>query len=77
MHHTSSDAARFHLEDGRPLVFHTVPQSVFRRRAGEILFFVMLAAVGLIAATLLAKGRPDPPPRPAAPRSGSAAFASR
>ena len=68
MHPPGSSAARFHLKDGRPLVFHTIPQSVFRRRAGEILLFVMLAAVGLIAATLLAKGRPDPPrPRSAAP----------
>ncbi|HWC65553.1 MAG TPA: hypothetical protein VG777_05685 [Thermoanaerobaculia bacterium] len=42
-------------------MFHTLPQSVFRRRAGEILLFGALAAAGLIAATLLAKGRSDPP----------------
>jgi hypothetical protein len=75
MHQISSDAAQFHLKDGRPLVFHTVPQSLFRRHTGEILFLVMLAAVGLIAATLLAKGRPDPP-RSEAARSG-AAYAAR
>ncbi|HKB71007.1 MAG TPA: hypothetical protein VKH46_09200 [Thermoanaerobaculia bacterium] len=56
-------------------MFHTVPQSLFRRHTGEILFLVMLAAVGLIAATLLAKGRPDPP-RSEAARSG-AAYAAR
>ena len=42
-------------------MFHAIPESALRRRAGEILIFVMLAAAGLIAATLLAKGRPDPP----------------
>jgi hypothetical protein len=61
MHQSSSCAAQFHLKDGRPLVFHTVPQSLFRRRAGEIMLFAALAAAGLVAATLLAKGRSDPP----------------
>jgi hypothetical protein len=74
MHQSSSGAARFHLKDGRPLVFHTLPQSVLRRRAGEILILAVLAAAGLIAATLLAKGRSDPP----GPRvSGRAAYRVR
>ncbi len=59
-------AARFHLKDGRPLVFHSIPESFFRRRAGEILLFVLLVAAGMLAATLLAKGAPDSP-RTAAP----------
>jgi hypothetical protein len=54
-------AARFHLKDGRPLVFHSIPESLFRRRAGEILLFLTLLAVGMLAATLLAKSRADPP----------------
>jgi hypothetical protein len=53
-------AARFHLKDGRPLVFHSLPESFFRRRAGEILLFVLLVAVGMVAATLFAKGTADP-----------------
>ena len=60
MQEMGSRAARFHLKDGRPLVFHSIPESVFRRRAGEILIFVMLLAAGMLAATLLAKGRASP-----------------
>ena len=70
MHRLASGAARFHLKDGSPLVFHTIPESAFRRHAGEIVVAVMLAAAGLIAATLLAKGH-EPP------RSVKAASAAR
>ncbi len=66
MNPSRSTAARFHLRDGRPLVFHTIPRSVFRRHMGEIALALMLAVVGLIAATLLAKGRPDSPRPPRA-----------
>jgi hypothetical protein len=55
-----SDAARFHLQDGSPLVFRTIPRSVVRRHVGEIVLALMLGAVGLVAATLLAKSRPEP-----------------
>jgi len=68
-------AARFHLKDGRPLVFHSLPESFFRRRAGEILLFVLLVAAGMLAATLLAKGTAEPPR--AAVRTRHAAVARR
>lgn len=74
MEPSGSSAARFHLRDGRPLVFYTIPRSVFRRRAGEFLLGVMLVAMGLVAATLLAKGRPEPArlPKPASSRASAA-----
>ena len=54
-----SQAARFHLKDGRTLIFQTLRPSLFRRRAGEITLALLVALLGLIARSLLAKGRPD------------------
>jgi hypothetical protein len=60
-------AARFHLKDGRPLIFHSLGPSRLRRYSGEIALTLLMAVLGLIAATLFAKGRPEPrPTRPAA-----------
>lgn len=58
----NSHAARFHLKDGRPLVFQSLRPSRLRRRAGEIVLTLLVAALGFIAATLFAKGRPDARP---------------
>ena len=55
-------AARFHLKDGRPLIFQSLRPSRLRRYAGEIALTLLMAALGLIAASLFAKGRPDPRP---------------
>jgi len=65
-------AARFHLKDGRPLVFQCLSTSRLRRRAGGIVLTLLMAALGFIAATLFAKGRPEA--RPA--RSNAAASLS-
>ena len=67
-------AARFHLKDGRPLIFQSLRPSRLRRYAGEIALTLLMAVLGLIAASLFAKGRPDP--RPARPRA-DAALAAR
>jgi hypothetical protein len=61
MQESGSRAAQFHLKDGRPLIFHSIPESVLRRRAGEILLILMLLAAGMLAATLLAGGRVEAP----------------
>jgi hypothetical protein len=61
----NAHAARFHLKDGRPLIFQSLRPSRFRRYAGEIALTLLMAVLGLIAATLFAKGRPDA--RPARP----------
>jgi hypothetical protein len=61
----SAHAARFHLKDGRPLIFQSLRPSRLRRYAGEIALTLLMAVLGLIAATLFAKGRPDA--RPARP----------
>jgi hypothetical protein len=68
----SSHAARFHLKDGRPLVFLSLRPSRLRRRAGGIILTILMATLGFIAATLFAKGRPEA--RPA--RSDTAASLS-
>ena len=67
-------AARFHLKSGRVLVFRAVPRTVFRRRAGEILFTLIVLTAAAIAATLFASPRPARSP---APRSASAARSAR
>ena len=58
----SSHAARFHLKDGRPLVFLSLRPSRLRRRAGGIILTLLMATLGFIAATLFAKGRPEARP---------------
>ena len=60
---------RFHLQDGRKLVFYPVRQSGLRRRTGEViaLAFVLIAAV--LAATLLAASRAPRHPARADARS--------
>jgi hypothetical protein len=69
----NANAARFHLKDGRPLIFQSLRPSAFRRHAGEIALTLLMAVLGLIAATLFAKGRPEArPARPAAAASFSA-----
>ena len=53
-----SRCARFHLKDGRSLIFQTIsrrPRRPRRHRAREIVI-VLLVALGLVAATLFAKG---------------------
>ena len=64
-----SRAARFHLPDGRALIFQTLRPSILRRRAGEIALALLMALLGLIARSLFAKGRPDV--RPAKPQQAS------
>jgi hypothetical protein len=56
---SGSGTAKFHLKDGRILVFHAVRPSALRRRAGEVLLAALIAALGLLAATLFAKGHPE------------------
>jgi len=68
----SSHAGRFHLKDGRPLVFLSLRTSRLRRRAGGIILTILMATLGFIAATLFAKGRPDARPAPSAAASLSA-----
>jgi hypothetical protein len=69
----NANAARFHLKDGRPLIFQSLRPSALRRRAGEITLTLLMAVLGLIAATLFAKGRPESrPARPPAAASISA-----
>jgi len=55
-------AARFHMKDGRPLVFQCLRTSRLRRRAGRIVLTLLMAALGFIAATLFARGRPEARP---------------
>jgi hypothetical protein len=56
---SGSGTGKFHLKDGRTLVFHAVQQSTIGRRAGEILLAAVIAGLGLLVATLFAKGHPD------------------
>jgi len=58
----NAHAARFHLKDGRPLVFQCLRPSPLRRRAGGIVLTLLMAALGFIAATLFARGHPDARP---------------
>ena len=60
-----SNAARFHLKDGRPLVFLSLRPSPLRRRAAQVVLTLLIATLGFIAASLFAKGHPDA--RPAGP----------
>jgi len=60
-----SQAARFHLKDGRTLIFQALRPSLFRRRAGEIALALLVALLGLIARSLFAKGRPEVRSKPA------------
>jgi hypothetical protein len=53
-HSLPSAGARFHLRDGRKLVFYTVRQSGFRRRTGELLAVAFVLTAAALAATLLA-----------------------
>jgi hypothetical protein len=69
-----SSAARFHLKSGRILVFRAVPRTVIRRRAGEILFTLIVLTAAAIAATLFASPRPG---HGSAPRAASAARSDR
>jgi hypothetical protein len=55
----ANSSARFHLQDGRPLVFHAVRRSFVRRLAGEILLLFLVAVIGFVAANLFARSRPD------------------
>jgi hypothetical protein len=48
---------KFHLKDGRPLVFYPVPQSSLRRRTGEVLAVAFVLIAAALAATLLAASR--------------------
>jgi hypothetical protein len=50
------------LKDGRPLVFQCLRTSRLRRRAGRIVLTLLMAALGFIAATLFARGRPEARP---------------
>lgn len=46
----SPAVARFHLKDGRELRFTAVPNSILRRRTGELLFAAL--ALALLGAVL-------------------------
>lgn len=48
---------RFHLQDGRKLVFYPLPQSGLRRRTGEAIALAFVLIVAALAATLLAASR--------------------
>ncbi len=50
--------AKFHLKDGRKLVFYPVRQSGFRRRTGEVIAVAIVLVAAALAATLLAASRP-------------------
>jgi hypothetical protein len=48
---------KFHLEDGRKLVFYPVRQSGLRRRTGEVIAVAFVLIAAALAATLLAASR--------------------
>jgi hypothetical protein len=52
---------KFHLKDGRPVVFHCVRRSNLRRRAGEALALAFVLIAAAFAASLLTASRS---PRP-------------
>jgi len=58
----AGSSARFHLKDGRPLVFHTVDRSFVRRRAGDILLIFIIGLLGFVAANLFARTHADARP---------------
>ncbi len=45
---------KFHLKDGRRVVFYPVRQSSLRRRTGEVLAVAFVLTAAVLAATLLA-----------------------
>lgn len=73
----SSQCARFHLKDGRTLVFKTIPRSLLRRRAPEIALALLVAVLGLLAAELFAKGLGRSDARAARPTREAAAVSER
>jgi len=54
-----SRCGRFHLKDGRTLIFQTIRRPFLRRRAGGIALALLVVVLGFLAATLFARSRPD------------------